>query len=577
MLVATQTVTEPDTNFTTDVVRWYEFNTNGAAPTLVQQGSIAPGPGIATYNGQIAIDAAGDLGITYMQSSLTQFVSMYVTGQLHGAPAGTLLPAVEVQAGSLSQPDSFRTGDYSGIAVDPSNGLTFWAINQYYGPDINNIWNTWVASFQVSSPVVNDWYSVNVLAGNTLSLTTSTPGDASGQFVNNLSLFMNLYDPTGNLVASGIKLADGRNVKISYKALLTGQYKILVYNEVQANTAFPGGEYFLSVVNQPAAKGIVSGQVFLDNNGDGKIDGNDSFLDGWTVDLYDSQHNLVASQVTHDANPSDPNEPAGESGLFVFEGLAGGVYTVTEVAPAGWWITAPNPSGTYSITLPLNGTSSGLNFGNFQGVAISGTVYNDLNGDGTPESGDPGLAGWTVNLFSGGLLIGSMLTDSSGNYSFSDVGPGNDTIQEVTPSGWIVTQPVSPPYYAVTTSSGQSTTGLDFGNFQLVTITGEVFNDLNGNGALDPGDPGLSGWTVNLLDSGGNLLASETTPTDGSFSFSFLGPGLYTVQEVRKSGWFQTAPAAPGTFTVAATSGVAPHSTSATSSWFRSPATCSTT
>ena len=91
----------------------------GGTPSLVQQGTIDPGPGIATYNGQIAINADGALGVTYMQSSINQFVSMYVTGQVPGAPLGTLSPGVLVQAGSLSQPASFRTGDYSGIARRP--------------------------------------------------------------------------------------------------------------------------------------------------------------------------------------------------------------------------------------------------------------------------------------------------------------------------------------------------------------------------------------------------------------------------------------------------------------------------
>ncbi len=169
MLVATQTVTTPADDYTTDKVRWYEFSLAGT-PSLVQQGTIDPGPGIATYNGQIAINADGALGVTYMQSSINQYVSMYVTGQVPGAPLGTMSPGVLVQAGSLSQPDSFRTGDYSGIALDPADDLTFWAINQYYGPDINNIWNTWVASFTVQSSIGTDYYSVNANAGDNLSL-----------------------------------------------------------------------------------------------------------------------------------------------------------------------------------------------------------------------------------------------------------------------------------------------------------------------------------------------------------------------------------------------------------------------
>ena len=58
LLVATQTVTTPADDYTTDKVRWYEISITGT-PTLVQQGTIDPGPGIATYNGQIAINADG--------------------------------------------------------------------------------------------------------------------------------------------------------------------------------------------------------------------------------------------------------------------------------------------------------------------------------------------------------------------------------------------------------------------------------------------------------------------------------------------------------------------------------------
>ena len=89
VLVATQTVTTPDDGGQTDHVRWYEFSVPvGGTPSLVQQGTIAPGPGIATYNGNIAINANGALGLTYMQSSLAQYVSMYVAGQVPGAPFG---------------------------------------------------------------------------------------------------------------------------------------------------------------------------------------------------------------------------------------------------------------------------------------------------------------------------------------------------------------------------------------------------------------------------------------------------------------------------------------------------------
>src|SRR3989442_11359281 len=73
---------------------------------------------------------------------------------------------------------------------------------------------------------------------------------------------------------------------------------------------------------------------------------------------------------------------------------------------------------------------------------------------------------------------------------------------------------LGPGGYALTVSSGSTETGNDFGNFQQGTKSGVKFNDLNGNGVKDPGEPGLSGWTIRAyVDGNGNgtLDAGETT------------------------------------------------------------------
>ena len=98
--------------------------------------------------------------------------------------------------------------------------------------------------------------------------------------------------------------------------------------------------------------------------------------------------------------------------------------------------------------------------------------------------------------------------------------------------------------------------GLDFGNFQLVNITGEVYNDLNGNGNLDPGEPGLQGWTVNLLNSSGNLVATTTSDANGDFEFDSLFPGTFVVEEIVQSGWTQTQPVNPNYYSFTTQSGL---------------------
>jgi uncharacterized repeat protein (TIGR01451 family)/fimbrial isopeptide formation D2 family protein len=81
------------------------------------------------------------------------------------------------------------------------------------------------------------------------------------------------------------------------------------------------------------------------------------------------------------------------------------------------------------------------------------------------------------------------------------------------------------------------------------TIKGVKFNDLNGNGVRDAGEPGLAGWTIKVTDQNGNSH-SVITDTQGNYSFTVPAPGNYTVAEGGQSGWTQTAPAS-GTYSVA--------------------------
>ncbi len=77
--------------------------------------------------------------------------------------------------------------------------------------------------------------------------------------------------------------------------------------------------------------------------------------------------------------------------------------------------------------------------------------------------------------------------------------------------------------------------------FQPITIGGRVFDDLNGNGRLDPGEPGLAGWTVQLVSPHtGSVIAKQTTNQNGHYAFANLGTGTYRVREVLQSGWVET-------------------------------------
>ena len=259
----------------------------------------------------------------------------------------------------------------------------------------------------------------------------------------------------------------------------------------------------------------LSGMVYNDLNGDGSNDGG-------TDPAWPAGRSTCSTRAT----TSSPRPPATPTEATRSPLCRSQAYTIEEIVQAGWIITQPtNPPGTY--TLPASsGTYTGLDFGNFQLVSVSGNVYNDLNGNGKRDPGDPGLQGWTVDVVnSGGTVVASAVSDANGNYTIPNVGPGSFTLQEVTQSGWVITQPVNPDYYSFTSSSGVNVVGGIFGNFHTITVSGNVYNDLDGNGLRSAGEPGLAGWTVDLEDSSGNVLASVLTDSNGNYTFTGVGGG----------------------------------------------------
>ncbi len=77
-------------------------------------------------------------------------------------------------------------------------------------------------------------------------------------------------------------------------------------------------------------------------------------------------------------------------------------------------------------------------------------------------------------------------------------------------------------------------------------IQGFKWRDLNGDGVWDAGEPPLADWQIYLdYNNNGQWDAGEpktTTGGDGSYVFTGVLPGTYTVAEVMQEGWEQTYP-----------------------------------
>jgi hypothetical protein len=221
-----------------------------------------------------------------------------------------------------------------------------------------------------------------------------------------------------------------------------------------------------------------------------------------------------------------------------FNGLDLGVYTVTEIdSIPGWRRTK---GGVHTFTVNASGQVDTAVYLDFKYLVISGTKYNDLNGNGAKDGGEPGLAGWTINV-SGGNYYGatSAVTDVNGDYSIDSVFTGTHTVTEVALPGWTQTSAAIAPISGI---SGNlvTTTGKNFGNFDLSDISGLVYRDYNGNGVKDPEDVVMPGVTITLVE---KALADVT---DGS-GYSFTG--VLTTDSVAitvPGGFVVTQPASGG-------------------------------
>jgi fibronectin type 3 domain-containing protein len=166
--------------------RWYVFDTSGAAPTLSQYGEIAPGIGVSTYFPAIDIATDGDLGVTYMESSASEYMSVYVSGRKPSDSTGTMEASVLAEGGTASYGGS-RAGDFSGISPDPNPGSeSFWAASEY-SPG-SPLWATWIENFSLGG----EWGSYNQNPQHTglaqaaaqpiASIHWSTPVDLNPQY-----------------------------------------------------------------------------------------------------------------------------------------------------------------------------------------------------------------------------------------------------------------------------------------------------------------------------------------------------------------------------------------------------------
>ncbi|HEY4309282.1 MAG TPA: proprotein convertase P-domain-containing protein [Pirellulales bacterium] len=275
----------------------------------------------------------------------------------------------------------------------------------------------------------------------------------------------------------------------------------------------------------------LSGTVFSDANNDGVLDNNETGLAGWTV-FDDLNGNGVldppAVTTTAASIPSPLAIPDGSGSLvstLTVGGLAGSIMdlnvnlTINHTRDSNLGVTLISPSGV-SVVLINHGGGNGANYTNTtfddqSGTAISsgaapftgsfrpsGTSlasFTGLNAQGTWQlvvtdtvTGNTGtLVNWSLSILTASEP--TTTTDGDGVYLFRNAAPGTYNIVAIPPTGFTQTAPASGSN-VVTLTTGMNVAAQDFAELGS-SVSGEMYIDSDGDGALDPGEIALP-WAV---------------------------------------------------------------------------------
>jgi hypothetical protein len=319
----------------------------------------------------------------------------------------------------------------------------------------------------------------------------------------------------------------------------------------------------------------VGDYVWLDVNGDGLQDDTDIPLEGVTLSITtaagDDVTDVLGEPITTTTTDAD--------GLYLFENLPFGQYTVTISTPEGLVPTTANAgdseddSSTESETsaeLEVDGASDlTLDFGfDALSVSVGDYVWVDINRDGLQDDTDVPLEGVTLAITTaeGGPVIDvfggpvtTTTTDADGLYTFDDLPPGTYTVTVTPPDGYLPTLEaggevdVDSSTDAATSvelvDAGERDPTLDFGFVPIAVSVGDyVWWDTNADGLQDDTDVPLEDVTLSIttvdgddvVDIYGEAVTTTTTDADGWYSFDNLPVGRYTVTVTAPDGYEPT-------------------------------------
>jgi uncharacterized repeat protein (TIGR01451 family) len=446
-------------------------------------GPIAPGGGTVTIEIPVAVAPAVPNGTVLTDTLTVQYENL--VGYTYGLRTATDTTAVTAPVLTISKsdsPDPVLTGNRISYTLAYANN----------GPtSATNVIITDVVPLSTTIPSCSGGVSCTISNGVVSWTIGEVPSGEGGTGTVGFSVLVSHTVDTGTLI---------RNED---------------YGILSDQTGFVSGTLVTTLVSKAAAYYDV--YTFEDADGDGVYGGGESGLGGITVTL---------------STAVDPITTTDASGYARFRVETAGPVSVTADLPAGYFRTTPGVVYTDTVL----GVTQTVYFGyapvtSTFGV-IYGTVFEDVDHDGTQDGSEPGLPG--VEITCTEAVTSSVTTNQYGQYTLHFDSSGPVTITEANPAYYVSTTPDVVYTYAITDSEGPSP--IDFGDFKGIRVSGQVFDDVDVDGSKDLTETGLAGAVV-VADG-----ASFTTTVTGVYTlYVTVGEGhVITVSETDPPGYLST-------------------------------------
>lgn len=231
------------------------------------------------------------------------------------------------------------------------------------------------------------------------------------------------------------------------------------------------------------------------------------------------------------------------AGAYCFTGLPAGDYVLMAALPSGYIFGEEENSPIDSTMAATASASLTLTYGQLwqnadisaaKVASLAGLIFYDDNLSASRDAAEYGAEGRAFTLWRGTELVASAETDSNGAFLFTQLAPGEYTLQMQLEDNEVVVSGAQ-KNGAVWEASISLADGERMHDFMLpvmryAAITGQIWS-------LDGSDSGVSGIPVSIYDQTGRMLSATTTAEDGSYSFQGLLSGTYLLSASLPDGY----------------------------------------